>query len=104
MSLFITFEGPEGSGKTTQIRLLAEALEQQSLPVLTTREPGGTRIGNAIRNLVLDPANTEMSPRAEALVTWLDDDRAMVTLSPSKLASQRLPFTALVREWVSQLT
>lgn len=44
-----------------------------------------------------------LSPRAEALVTWLDDDRAMVTLSPSKLASQRLPFTALVREWVSQL-
>lgn len=68
MSLFITFEGPEGSGKTTQIRLLADALIHRKLSVLTTREPGGTRIGNAIRNLLLDTAHTEMSPRAETLL------------------------------------
>lgn len=44
-----------------------------------------------------------LSPRAEALVTWLDPDRALVTLSPSRLAAQRLAFTTLVREWVTQL-
>jgi len=68
VSLFITFEGPEGSGKTTQIRLLADALTRRGLRVLATREPGGTRIGNAIRDLLLDSAHTEMSFRAETLL------------------------------------
>ena len=68
MSLFVTFEGPEGSGKSTQIRRLAAALEAQNLSVLVTREPGGTTIGNAIRAVLLDPARTEMSPRAETLL------------------------------------
>jgi dTMP kinase len=67
LSLFITFEGPEGSGKSTQIGLLATALGE-ARHVLVTREPGGTRIGNAIRSLVLDPTHTEMSPRAETLL------------------------------------
>jgi len=68
VSLFITFEGPEGSGKTTQIRLLADRLETRDQLVLTTREPGGTRIGNGIRSILLDSTHTEMSPRAEALL------------------------------------
>ncbi len=68
MSIFITFEGPEGSGKTTQIRLLAATLAQDGWPTLTTREPGGTRIGDGIRALLLDLAHTEMSPRAETLL------------------------------------
>ncbi len=68
MSIFITFEGPEGSGKTTQIGLLAAALARDGWPTLTTREPGGTRIGDGIRALLLDLAHTEMSPRAETLL------------------------------------
>lgn len=68
MSLFITFEGPEGSGKTTQIRLLTERLRAAGHGVLATREPGGTRIGNAVRSVLLDPEHVEMSPRAETLL------------------------------------
>ncbi|MCX6047476.1 MAG: dTMP kinase [Chloroflexi bacterium] len=68
MSLFITFEGPEGSGKTTQIRLLENFLKACEFAILVTREPGGTRIGNAIRAIVLDANHTEMSPRAEVLL------------------------------------
>ncbi|CAN5419672.1 dTMP kinase [soil metagenome] len=68
MTLFITFEGPEGSGKTTQIRLLENFLKAHEFAILVTREPGGTTIGNAIRAIVLDPNHTEMSPRAEVLL------------------------------------
>ena len=68
MSRFITFEGPEGSGKTTQIGLLAAALAGRGCSVLTTREPGGTRIGDAVRGVLLDAGHTEMSERAEALL------------------------------------
>lgn len=68
MGLFITFEGPEGSGKTTQIRLLSDWLSAQGLDVLTTREPGGTRIGEAIRDVLLSPAHTEMCAEAEILL------------------------------------
>jgi dTMP kinase len=68
MGLFITFEGPEGSGKTTQIRLLADWLGEQGREVLTTREPGGTRIGEAIRDVLLSPVHTEMCAEAEILL------------------------------------
>lgn len=66
--MFITFEGPEGSGKTTQISLLTEWLQQQGYGVVTTREPGGTRIGNGIRSLLLNIEHTEMIPRTETLL------------------------------------
>jgi len=68
MTRFITIEGPEGSGKTTQIRLLADWLTAQGQTVVLTREPGGTVIGNAVRAIVLDPVHIEMSPRAETLL------------------------------------
>lgn len=68
MSLFITFEGPEGGGKTTQMHLLHAQLKQQGRQVIATREPGGTAIGNAIRSILLDPHHTGMSSRAEALL------------------------------------
>lgn len=66
--LFITFEGPEGSGKTTQVQRLAGWLSDQGYHVITTREPGGTRIGDKIRGILLDPAHTEMVPAAEILL------------------------------------
>lgn len=68
MSLFITFEGPEGSGKSTQARLLFDALQQRGYPVILVREPGGTRISDLIRRIVLDLQHTEMSPATEILL------------------------------------
>ncbi len=68
MSLFITFEGPEGCGKTTQMHLLAPWLREQGFRVLTTREPGGTPIGDQIRAILLDPAQVEMHPSTEFLL------------------------------------
>ncbi len=65
---FITFEGPDGSGKTTQLRLLSMWLEQQGLPFVITREPGGTTIGEEIRKLLHDCAHTEMDARTEILL------------------------------------
>lgn len=66
---FITFEGSEGCGKTTQIEALAKALESQGKTVLITREPGGTLIGEKIRNLLQDPSHeNEISDMAELLL------------------------------------
>lgn len=67
-ALFVTFEGPEGCGKTTQVRLLAEWLSARGYDVLATREPGGTRIGEQIRAILLNPDHTEMVPAAEILL------------------------------------
>lgn len=68
MSLFITFEGPEGSGKSTQLRLLAEHLRQLGRDVLETREPGGTPIGDQIRKVLTRTENAGMHPRTEFLL------------------------------------
>lgn len=68
MAFFVTLEGIEGSGKTTQIRLLANHLQAQGLEVVCTREPGGCPIADAIRAILLDSANSAMVPRAELLL------------------------------------
>ena len=68
MSLFVTFEGPEGSGKSTQARLLYGWLSARGYPAILVREPGGTRIGDMIRRIVLDLQNTEMAPNTETLL------------------------------------
>ncbi|MBO9604041.1 MAG: dTMP kinase [Novosphingobium sp.] len=65
---FIALEGGEGAGKSTQARLLADALEQRGIAVVRTREPGGTIGAEAIRQLLLHPPNEGWNPRAEALL------------------------------------
>lgn len=66
--LFITFEGPEGAGKTSVIQKLAKELEDQGYPIILTREPGGIAIAEQIRSVILDCDNTEMDARTEALL------------------------------------
>jgi dTMP kinase len=68
MSLFITFEGVEGSGKSTQARLLYQWLQVQGYPVILTREPGGTRISELIRRILVDLQHTEMASTTEILL------------------------------------
>jgi dTMP kinase len=68
MSLFITFEGIEGSGKTSHIAAVEEVFKARRLPYKLTREPGGTRIGDAVRRILLDPLNTRMTPNVELLL------------------------------------
>src|ERR1700704_3061854 len=68
--LFLTFEGPEGSGKSTQLRLLAQRLRDSERDVLESQEPGGTPIGIQIRKVLLDPANQELCPTAELLLMF----------------------------------
>jgi dTMP kinase len=70
LGLFITLEGPDGSGKSTQARLLAAHLRRDGYPVLETVEPGGTPIGQEIRRIVLDPANRELRPIPELLLMF----------------------------------
>jgi dTMP kinase len=65
---FIAFEGPEGAGKSTQIRRLAEALERAGHDVVTTREPGGTPMGDAIRGVLLGSQDYAMLPQTEAFL------------------------------------
>ncbi len=66
--LFITFEGIEGCGKTTQMNLLADHLKKVGVSVLKTREPGGTKIGEEIREMLLNPDNKKMAKETEMLL------------------------------------
>jgi dTMP kinase len=68
LSLFVTLEGPEGCGKTTQLRLLTSFLRGEGYDVLATREPGSTPIGERVRSILLDPLHTEMLPNTEFLL------------------------------------
>ena len=70
--MFITLEGIEGSGKTTQIGRLAEFLEERGVECVMTRQPGGTLIGENIRAILLDPASTALEPMTELLLYLAD--------------------------------
>lgn len=75
--VFITLEGADGCGKSTQVRLLADALEAAGREVVCLREPGGTAISEKIRGLLLDPANNEMAAECELLL--YEASRAQLT-------------------------
>ena len=77
--LFITFEGGDGTGKSTQVRLLTQWLTEQGRAVVTTREPGGTEVGTALREIVLHHRG-EIDPRAEALLYAADRAQHIGTL------------------------
>jgi len=78
--VFITFEGGEGSGKSTQTKLLKEWLEKGNEKVLLTREPGGTPLGNQLRDILLDNKTGNISPRAEALMYAADRANHVYTM------------------------
>lgn len=66
--IFITFEGPDGCGKSTQARLFAQWLSEQGLKTILTREPGGTPMAEKIRRVILEPSDEEVDPVAEILL------------------------------------
>jgi dTMP kinase len=83
---FVAFEGGEGAGKSTQVRLLTHVLVDQGRDVLATREPGGTPAGETIRSILLDPATGHLSPRAEALLYAADRAHHVATVVRPALA------------------
>lgn len=87
--LFVAFEGGEGCGKSTQVPLLATWLRERGHRVRTTFEPGDGVLGQAIRSIVLDPANTELTDRAEALLYAADRaQHAAMTIAPALSAGK----------------
>ena len=105
---FITFEGPEGSGKSTQLRLLAERLRKAGQDVLETQEPGGTPIGIQIRHVLLDAKNRELCPTAELLLMFASraqnvDESILPALSAGRtVLSDRFTDSTLVYQGVGR--
>jgi len=81
---YIAFEGLEGCGKSTHVKRLATRLN-----AVMTREPGGTVVGSMLRNILIDPANTNLSPRAEALMMAADRAQHIAELISPSLAAGR---------------
>jgi dTMP kinase len=105
---FITFEGPEGSGKSTQLRLLGERLRSGGRDVLETQEPGGTPIGVQIRHVLLDAKNRELCPTAELLLMFASraqnvDQEILPALSAGRtVLSDRFTDSTLVYQGVGR--
>jgi dTMP kinase len=87
---FITFEGLDGSGKTTQLRKLAAWLEGEGHPVTVTRQPGDTRIGERIRTLILDSRTENLAPRAELGLMFSDRAQGIAEIIEPALAARRI--------------
>ncbi len=90
MSLFVTFEGIEGSGKSTHLRLLAAALRSAGREVVETREPGGTALGRSLRDLLLRPSATPPDPLAELLLYCADRAQHVSEVIRPALAAGRI--------------
>ena len=88
--MFITFEGPDGSGKTTQIRQLIPVLQEKGLDIVQTREPGGTDIGDQIRSVIMNMKNKSMHPRAEILLFCASRAQLVEELIRPSLAEGKL--------------
>lgn len=88
--LFITLEGPEGAGKSTQMPLLCEWLEAQGHEVVCTRNPGGTQIGRQIRQILLDPENRALVPMAELMLYAADRAQHVQEVVRPALASGKV--------------
>jgi dTMP kinase len=86
---FLTFEGLDGSGKSTQLRKLAEWLEAEGEEVVVTRQPGGTRIGDQIRKLLLD-SRTEVAPRTELGLMFSDRAQGIAEIIQPALAQGKI--------------
>ena len=105
---FITFEGPEGSGKSTQLRLLGERLRSAGHAVMETQEPGGTAIGIQIRHVLLDAKNRELCPTAELLLMFASraqnvDESILPALSDGRtVLSDRFTDSTLVYQGVGR--
>ena len=84
--MFISLEGIEGCGKTTQINHLSTFFENRGQPCVVTREPGGTAIGKEIRSILLNPSNKDMVPRAELLLYMADRAQHIAALVKPRLA------------------
>jgi|ERR1700722_19265151 dTMP kinase len=87
---FVTFEGLDGSGKSTQLRRLKEWLEAQGLPVTPTRQPGGTRVGDRIRGLLLDSRTDRLSPFTELGLMFSDRAQSIAEVIEPALAAGRV--------------
>ena len=87
--MFITFEGIDGCGKTTQISRFAATLRKRGIPILVTREPGGTEIGQAIRDILLDVDNTDIVPLAELFLYAADRAQHVAEVIKPALAANK---------------
>jgi dTMP kinase len=88
--LFVTFEGLDGSGKTTQLRRLAQWLEAAGREVTVTRQPGDTRIGERIRSLILDSRTENLAPKAELGLMFSDRAQGIAEIIEPALAQGRI--------------
>lgn len=88
--MFITFEGPDGSGKTTQLDMLMPVLEKAGLDFVRTREPGGTDVGDQIRSVIMNMKNKSMHPRSEILLFCASRAQLVEELIRPSLAEGKL--------------